>query len=91
MFGKLGRGEGYSGAPGNNMLVHLEGDMKEFDMKFEGWIKGRQKKAGRWFREVEEKAEAFMQNWHDTESCRAAARYAKAATVPPTVDTNTRR
>ena len=32
-----------------------------------------------------------MRKWYDPKSCRAAERHAKAAAVPPTVDTNSRQ
>ena len=54
-------------------MVHLKEDMSVFGMKFEGWRKAAQK-AGRWFRRVEEGAELFMRNWHETERRKAAER-----------------
>ena len=59
-------------------------------MKFERWRKAAQK-AGRWFRRVEEGAEAFMRKRHHAESCRVAERQAKAAAAPPTVGIYTRQ
>ena len=53
-------------------------------MKFEGWRKAAHK-TGRWFRRVEEGAELFMRNWHETEKRKAAERRAKAAAAPSTV------
>ena len=53
-------------------------------MKLEGWRKAAQK-AGRSFRRVEEGAEFFMRNWHETERRKAAQRRTKAAAVPSTV------
>ena len=53
-------------------------------MKFKGWRKAVQK-AGRWFRRLEEGAELFMQNWHETERRKAAERRAKTAAAPSTV------
>ena len=53
-------------------------------MKFEGWRKAAQK-AGRWFRRVEEGAELFMQNWHETQRGKAAERRAKDAAAPSNV------
>ena len=67
MFGELVGGKGYSGGQEKDWTVRLEEDMKEFGMKFEGWRKASQK-AGRWFRRVEEGAEAFMRKWHNAES-----------------------
>ena len=58
--------------------------MSVFGMKFEGWRKAAQN-AGRWFRRVEEGAELFMRNWHETERRKAAERRAKAAAAPSTV------
>ena len=65
-------------------MDHLKEDMSVFGMKFEGWRKTAQK-AGRWFRRVEEGAELFMRNWHETERRKAAERRAKAAAAPFTV------
>ena len=65
-------------------MAHLKEDMSVFGMKFEGWRKAAQK-AGRWFRRVEEGAELFMQNWHETERRKSAERRAKAAAAPSTV------
>ena len=90
MFGELVGGKGYSGGQEKDWTVRLEEDMKEFGMKFEGWRKASQK-AGRWFRRVEEGAEAFMRKWHNAESSRAAERHAKAAAAPSTVDTTSQR
>ena len=58
--------------------------MSVFRMKFEGWRKAAQK-ANRWFRRVEEGAELFMRNWHETERHKAAERRANAAAAPSTV------
>ena len=58
--------------------------MSVVGMKFEGWRKAAQK-AGRWFRRVEEGAELFMRNGHETEGRKAAERRAKAAAAPSTV------
>ena len=52
-------------------MAHLKEDMSVFGMKFEGWRKAAQK-AGRWFRRVEEGAELFMRNWHETKRRKAA-------------------
>ena len=71
-------------------MVGLEEDTTEFGKKFEGWGNAAQK-AGRWFRRVEERAEAFMRKSHDSEGCRAAERHAKAAAVPPLAVTSMRR
>ena len=65
-------------------MDYLKEDMSVFGMKFEGWRKAVQK-AGRWFRRVEEGAELFMRNWHETERCKAAERRAKNAAEPSTV------
>ena len=46
---------------------------------------GRGGSTGRWFRRVEEGAELFMRNWHETERRKAAERRAKAAAAPSTV------
>ena len=84
MFGELVGGKGYSRGQEKDWLVHLKEDMSVFGMKFEGWRKAA-KKAGRWFRRVEEGAELFMRKWHEAERRRAAQRHAKAAAVPSTV------
>ena len=65
-------------------MDHLKDDMSVVGMKFEGWRKAAQK-AGRWFRRVEEGAELFMRNCHETERHKAAGRRAKAAAAPSTV------
>ena len=65
-------------------MAHLKEDMSAFGMKFEGWRKAAQE-AGRWFRLVEEGAEVFMRNWHETERGKAAERRVKAAAAPSTV------
>ena len=72
MFGELVVGKDYSGGQEKNWMVHLKEDMSAFGMTFEEWRKTAQK-AGRWIRRIEEGAESFMRNWHDTEmqSCRA--------------------
>ena len=70
-------------------MDHLKEDMSIFGMKFEGWRKAAQK-AGRWFRRVEEGAELFMRNWHETERRTAAERRAKAAAAPSTVSISKR-
>ena len=84
MFGEFGGGKGYSGGQEEDWMDHLKEDMSVFGMKFEGWRKAAQK-AGRWFRKVEERAELFMGNWHETERRKAAERRAKAAAAPSTV------
>ena len=89
MFGELVGGKGYSGGQEKDWMAHLKEDMSVFGMKFEGWRKAAQK-AGRWFRRVEERAELFMRNWHDTERRRAAERRAKAAAASSTVGTSKR-
>ena len=65
-------------------MDHLKEDMSVFGMHFEGWQKAAQM-AGRWFRRVEEEAELFMRNWHETQRRKAAERRAKAAAAPSTV------
>ena len=84
MFGELVVGKGYSGGQEKDWMDHLEEDMSVFGMKFEGWRKAAQK-AGRCFRRVEEGAELFMRNWHQTERRKAPERRAKAAAAPSTV------
>ena len=84
MFGEFVGGKGYSGGQEKDWMDHLKEDMSVFGMKFEGWRKVAQK-AGGWFQRVEEGAELFMRNWHETERCRAAERRAKAAAAPSTV------
>ena len=84
MFGELVGGKGYSGGQEKDWVAHLKEDMSVFGMKFEGWRKAAQK-AGRWFRRVEEGAELFMRNWHETERRKAAEHRAKAAAAPSTV------
>ena len=71
MFGELVGGKGYSEGQEKDWMGHLKEDIPVFGMKFEGWRKAAQK-AGRWFRRVEEGAELFMQNWHETERRKAA-------------------
>ena len=84
MFGELVGGKGYSGGQEKDWMAHLKEDMSVFGMKFEGWRKAAQK-AGRWFRRVEEGAELFMRNGHETERRKAAERRAEAAAAPSTV------
>ena len=84
MFGELAGDKGYSGGQDKDWMAHLKEDMSVFGMKFEGWRKAAHK-AGRWFRRVEEEAELFMRNWHETERRKAAGRRAKAAAAPSTV------
>ena len=84
MFEKLVGGKGYSGGQEKDWMAHLKEDMSVFTMKFEGWRKSAQK-AGRWFRRVEEGAELFMRDWHETERRNAAKRRAKTAAAPSTV------
>ena len=84
MFGKFVGGKGYSGGQEKDWIDHLKEDMSVFGMKFERW-RTAAPKAGRWFRRVEEGAELFMRNWHETERCKAAERLAKAAAAPSTV------
>ena len=89
MFGELVGGKGYSGRREKDWMAHLKQDMSVFGMKFEGWQNAAQK-AGRWVRRVEEGAELLMQNWHETERCKAAEQRAKAAAAPSTVDISKR-
>ena len=84
MFGEFVGGKGYTGGQEKDWMDHLKEDMSVFGMKFEGWQKAAQK-AGRWFRRVEEGAELFTRNWHETERRKAAQRRAKAAAAPSTV------
>ena len=84
MFGELVGGKDYSGGREKDWMAHLKEDMSVFGMKIEGWRKAAQK-AGRWFRRVQEGAELFMRNWHETERRKAAERRAKAAAAPSTV------
>eukprot|EP00904_Undaria_pinnatifida_P008271 jgi/Undpi1/4574/HiC_scaffold_18.g07928.m1 len=84
VFGELIGGKGYSAGQEQDLMAHLKEDMSVFGMKFEGWRKAAQK-AGRWFRRVEEGAELFMPNWHETERRKAAERRAKAAAAPSAV------
>ena len=85
MFGEFVGGKGYSGGQEKDWMDHLKEDnMSVFGMKFEGWRKAAQK-AGRWFRRVEEGAELFMRNWHETERRKAAERRARAAAASSTV------
>ena len=85
MFGELVEGKGYSGGQEKDWMDHLTEDMSVFGMKFEGWRKAAQKANNRWFRRVEEGAELFMRNWHETERHKAAERRANAAAAPSTV------
>ena len=71
MFGEFFGGKGYSGGEEKDWMDHLKEDMSVFGMKFEEWRKAAQK-AGRWFRRVDEGAELFMRNWHETERRKAA-------------------
>ena len=89
MFWELVGGKSYSGGQEKDWMDHLKEDMSVFKMKFEGWRKAVQK-AGRWFRRVEEGAELFMRNWHETERRKAAERRAKAAAAPSTVSISKR-
>ena len=84
MLGKLVGGKGYSGGQEKDWMDHLNEDMSVFGMKFEAWRKAAQK-AGRWFRRVDEGAELFMRNCHETERRKAAERRAKTAAAPSTV------
>ena len=84
MFGELVWGKGYSGGQGKDWMDHLKEDMSVFGIKFEGWREVAQK-AGRRFRRVEEGAELFMRNWHETERRKAEERREKAASAPSTV------
>ena len=84
MFGKFVGSKGYSEGQEKDWMYHLKEDMSVLRMKFEGCRKVAEK-AGRWFRRVEEGAELFMRNWHETERRKAAERRAKAAAAPSTV------
>ena len=84
MFEELAGGKGYAGGQEKGWLVQLKENMSVFGMKFEGWRKAA-RKAGRWFRRAEERAELFMREWHEAERRRAAERRAKAAAAPSTV------
>ena len=84
MFGEFVGGKGYSGGQEKYWMDHLKEDMSVFGMKFEGWRKAAQN-AGRWFRRVEEGAELFMLNWHETERRKAAEQRAEAAAASFTV------
>ena len=70
IVGELVGGNGYSEGQEKDWMVHLKEDMSTLEIKFEGRGKAA-KKAGRWFRRVEEGAESFKRKCHDTESCRA--------------------
>ena len=83
-FRELVWGKGYSEGQEKDLMAHLKVDMSVFGMKFDLWRKAAQR-AGRWFRRVEEGAELFMRNWHETERRKAAERRAKAAAAPSTV------
>ena len=56
----------------------------------EGWREAAHK-AGRWFRWVEDGAEAYIRKWHDAEKSNAVKRLATVATATPTVDTTVRK
>ena len=84
IFGEIVGGKGCSGGQEKYWMDHLKDDMSAFGMKVEGWRKAAQK-AGRWLRRVEEGAELFMRNWHETERRKAAERRAKAAAASSTV------
>ena len=90
MFGEFFRGKGHSGGQEKDWMDHLKEDMSVFGMKLERWRKAGQK-AGRWLRRVEEGAELFMLNGHETERRKAAKRHAKAAAAPSTVGISKRR
>ena len=89
MFGELVGGKGYSGGQEKHWVVHLKEDMSVFERKFEGWRKNA-RKAGIWFRRVEQGAASCMRKWLDTGRCKAAERHAKAAVAPSTVGTSKR-
>ena len=57
----------------------LEEGNKAFGMKSEGWRETTQK-VGRWFRAVEEGAEAFIRNSHKVEEEATAERHKTVAT-----------
>ena len=56
----------------------LEKLMTEFGMNFDRWRQAA-RKTGRWFRRVEEGAEAFMQKQRDAENGREAEHHAAIA------------
>ena len=84
MFGEFVGDKGYSGGQEKDSMDHLKEDMSVFEIKFEGWRKAA-RKAGKWFRRVEEGAEMFLRNWYETERRKAAERRATAAAAPSTV------
>ena len=71
MYEELVGGKRYLGGQEKHWMAHLREDTSIFGTKFEEWRKASQK-AGRWFRRVDEGAELFMRNWHETERRRAA-------------------
>ena len=77
-------GKGSSGGKEKNWRAHLKEDMSVFGMQFERWRKAAPK-AGRLFLRVEEDAELFMRNWHETERRKVEERRAKAEAAPSTV------
>ena len=88
MFEELVGGKGYSGGQDKDCMAHLKEDMSVFGMKLDGWRKAA-RKGGRWFRRVEEGAQLFMRNRHETERRKAGERRAKAAAGPSTADMST--
>ena len=87
MFGEMVGGKGYSGGQEWDWMRYLEEDLKEFGIKLEGWREAAQK-AGRWFRRVEEGAEAFMRKWHTDEKEASTERHRIAAITITAVDAN---
>lgn len=82
-------GEGYSFGQDKEWMGRLEGDLKELGTRSEGRHEAEQK-AGKWFRMVEDGAEAYMWTIHDVVSSDAAKRHemAAAAAASRTVDPN---
>ena len=72
MFGELVGAKGYSEGQEKGWMARPEEGMLAFGNEFERWRKAA-RKAGRWFRQVEEWAKSFMLKWHDAESCCRAA------------------
>ena len=66
MFGELVGGKVCSGEQEKDWMVRLEEDMTQCDMKLERWRKAAQKAGRRWFRRVEEGAEASK--WHHVQN-----------------------
>ena len=89
--GEVAGGKGCSFGQENDWMGRLEEDLKEFGVKSEGWHEAAQK-AGRWFRRIEDGAEAYTRRWHDAEKkSNAAKRHATVAAATRTVGTNARK